>query len=394
MRARSFSTRWNSFFFAAQSPVPVALFRIIYGVVVIATAALLRADWLAWYGPHSWISAATMHLVEPGTRLNLFSVIPQTDFWVRALFWLLIASAACLTIGLWTRLNTVLVFLCLTSIDQRNLFILHGGDTFLRVAGFFLIFAPAGAALSVDRLLRIWRGKEGPAIRPRLPWAQRMIQLELALLYLVSFWWKMKGGAWLEGTALYYVFHLDEFQRFPIPSFFLRPAVLRVGSWLTLAAEFSLGALIWIKKLRYPLLAIGVLFHLTLEYSINVPMFQWDVLSAYVLFIEPADLARVWNWIRARSAKYFAERLTVIYDGASPRQTRTANLLQTIDIFGRLSVVDQRDSPAHRAAEELQVATSAGMLRGPHAARALARVIPLLWPTVPFLAFRRSSTRN
>jgi hypothetical protein len=119
-------------------------------------------------------------------------------------------------------------------------------------------------------------------------------------------------------------------------------------------------------------------------------MFQWDVLSAYVLFIEPADLARVWNWIRTHSAKYFAERLTVIYDGASPRQTRSANLLQAIDIFGRLSLVDQRESPAHRGGEKLQVATSAGVLRGPHAARALARVIPLLWPIVPFLAFRRS----
>ena len=301
MKLNSFPAAWNSFFFTPQSPVPVALFRIIYGVLVIATAMLLRPDWLAWYGPHSWISSATMHVVEPGTRLNLFSIIPQTDFWISAFFWFFAASAACLTLGLFTRANSIVVFLCLTSIDQRNLFILHGGDTFLRVAGFFLIFAPAGAALSIDRLIRIRRGKEGPEIPPRLPWAQRMIQLELALLYLVSFWWKMRGGAWIEGSALYYVFHLDEFQRFPVPQFLLRPAILRIGSWLALAVEFSLGALIWFKKLRYPLLAIGVLFHLSLEYSINVPMFQWDVLSAYVLFIDPADLNRAWKWISRRT---------------------------------------------------------------------------------------------
>src|SRR6202034_18108 len=132
--------------------------------------------------------------------------------------------------------NSILVFVCLTSIDQRNLFILHGGDTFLRVTGFFLIFAPAGAALSVDRLVRLRRGRESPTeLRLCRPWAQRMIQLELAFMYLISFWWKLKGGAWLDGTALYYVFHLDEFQRFPVPQFLLHPAILRVGSWLALA---------------------------------------------------------------------------------------------------------------------------------------------------------------
>ena len=57
-----------------------------------------------------------------------------------------------LAVGLFTRVNSVIVFICLASMQQRNLYITHGGDTFLRVAGFFLMFAPAGAALSIDRL--------------------------------------------------------------------------------------------------------------------------------------------------------------------------------------------------------------------------------------------------
>src|SRR6516164_2508385 len=79
--------------------------------------------------------------------------------------------------------SIALVFLCLTSIQQRNLYITHGGDTFLRLAGFFLIFAPAGADFSVDRLIRIRRGKQDPGTQARSPWAQRMIQFQLALLY-------------------------------------------------------------------------------------------------------------------------------------------------------------------------------------------------------------------
>ena len=284
---------WNRFFFEPQSPLNIGAFRIIYGLLVSTTILLMHADWLAWYGPHSWITAATIHVVEPGTRINLFDILPATDSAITAFFWIFLAAALCLTAGFCTRASSIVVYLCLTSIDQRNLFILHGGDTFLRVAGFFLIFAPAGAALSVDRLMRIRRGVENPTeLRLRAPWAQRMIQLELAFMYLISFWWKARGGAWVDGTALYYVFHLDEFQRFPVPQFLLHPALLRIGSWLALVVEFALGALIWIKKFRYPLLLIGVLFHLSLEYALNVPMFQWDVLSAYILFVEPDDLSR------------------------------------------------------------------------------------------------------
>ena len=307
MRLRSVFDAWNAFFFAPQSPLPIALFRIVYGLLVIATLTLLRPDWLAWYGPHAWVSLSTMHTLEPGTRLNLFAVIPQTDAWINALFWIFLGSAILLTIGFLTRLNCLLVFLCLVSIHQRNLYILHGGDTFLRVAGFFLIFAPAGAALSldrltIDRLIRIWRGKEGAAIEPRSPWAQRMIQFELALIYFATFCVKVKGAPWLQGTALYYIYHLDEFKRFPIPSWFLHPLMLKLESWSALVLEFSLGVLIWVKELRYIVLTLGLLFHLTLEYSLNIPLFQWDILSAYILFIDPADITRAWDWLRTRTA--------------------------------------------------------------------------------------------
>src|SRR4029077_13809799 len=283
---------------------------------------------------------STMQTLEPGSRSNLFTIIPQHDAWIGALFWVFLASAALLTVGLFTRFNSLLVFLCLTSIQQRNLYITSGGDTFLRLAGFFLIFAPAGAALSVDRLIRILRGKEGASVLPRNPWAQRMIQFELALLYFSSFCWKVQGAPWVQGTALYYVYHLDEFHRFPLPSLFLRPTMLKLGTWLALALEFSLGVLIWIKELRYFILALGVLFHLWLEYSINVPLFEWDVLAAYVLFVEPDDMARVWNWIHDRIAVHLGGPVMVIYDGASERLRRIAKVLRAIDVLRQLSLVD------------------------------------------------------
>jgi HTTM domain len=293
---RRLASAWNEFFFAEQSPIPIALFRISFGALVVATLMQLWPDWLNWYGVHAWVTNSTARALEPGTRLNLFAILPQDNGWIEGFFWVALGSAVLLTVGLLTRINSVIVFLCLASIQQRNLYITHGGDTFLRLAGFFLIFAPSGAVLSLDRLIRIWRGKDSARVRPRSPWAQRMIQIQLALIYLTTFLVKIKGAPWLDGTALFYVYHLDELRRFPLPSWFMSPLVLRLGTWFGLGLEFSLGVLIWMKRLRYPILGLGVLFHLWLDYSLNIPLFQWDILSAYILFVDPADVERAWKW--------------------------------------------------------------------------------------------------
>ena len=343
MKLKSLVEAWNSFYFSPKSPVSISLFRIFYGGLVIATLVLLRPDWLRWYGTHAWISLPTMHQIEPGVRLNIFTVIPQNDRWVQALFWVFLGSALLVMIGFFTRLNNVIVFLCLTSIHQRNLYITHGGDTFLRIAGFFLIFAPAGAALSVDRLIRILRGKEDLAIRQFSPWAQRMIQLELSILYFATFCWKAQGTPWVEGTALYYVYHLEELRRFPVPSWLLDPILLRLGSWFALLLEFSLGVLIWIKDFRYYILAVGMLFHLSIEYSLNIPLFEWDVLSGYILFVDEADLTRIWNRIRRVIRRRLIIRpVTVLYDGQSAPSRQFANVLRALDVFRFLCFTDVR----------------------------------------------------
>src|ERR1700722_9230448 len=134
VRLRSLVDAWNEFFFAPQSPVPIGLFRAFYGTVVFAPIILLRPRWLPWYGPHAWMSLSALHKLEPGIRLDLFEILPQTNGWIEALFWVFLGSAVLLAVGLFTRINSVIVFVCLASIHQRNLYINNGGDTFLRVA--------------------------------------------------------------------------------------------------------------------------------------------------------------------------------------------------------------------------------------------------------------------
>jgi len=291
---------WNRFFFEPQSPLPISVFRIAFSLIVLIDACLLRPDWQTWFGPRGLVTLETMQRMEGGTRINLFAVVPQTAFWSDMFFWALVVSAVLLGLGLFTRASSIAVFVLIASIQQRNLFMTNGGDTLLRVTSFFLMFAPAGAALSLDRWRHLRRGTESGAIQPRAPWAQRMIQIELCLLYLVTFWNKSQGPAWVDGTALYYVYHLDQFRRFPVPGFFQDLFMVKLETWFTLAAEFSLGVLVWVKELRYPILIAGAVLHLSLEYSMNVPMFQWTALALYLTFIDGDDLVHAWEWVRQR----------------------------------------------------------------------------------------------
>ena len=79
--------------------------------------------------------------------------------------------------------------------------------------------------------------------------------------------------------------------------------ILKTGTWCIMLLELCLGTLIWFRRLRYPLLLLGLLLHLSIEYAINIPMFQWDVLTAYILFVDPADLDRVWRVICQRALR-------------------------------------------------------------------------------------------
>ncbi|MCU1272926.1 MAG: hypothetical protein JWO48_357 [Bryobacterales bacterium] len=391
MRARWLVRAWNDFFFAPQPPTPVALYRILYGLMVIADLILLRADWLAWYGTNAFTRMDTMRQVAGGVRLNLFLIMPQGDAWIQGFYWVFLLFAVFLTVGFLSRLSSMAVFLCLVSIHQRNFFILNSGDTILRVTGFFLMFAPTGAAISVDRLVSIWRGKESLDIRPLSPWAQRMIQIQAALAYFSTFLWKMRGTEWINGTALYYTSRLVEFQRFPFPTL-ENGIILKLATWFALFTEFALGVLVWFRRFRYWILLMGVCLHLSIEYAMNVPLFQWIAMATYVTFIDPAELSRAWGWLRRRVAGRLGNTVDVIYDGNCIRTARLANVLRAVDVLGRLNVADVHAFDGHRSQAALPIARGCAWLvidkqgsffKGFAGLLEISQRVPLLWLLAP-----------
>ena len=387
---------WNRFFFEPISPVPVALYRIMLGLVILMSHILLAPDIFTWFSDRGTLSFATARKLSGGMGFNLFTWLPHSDAMVWTVFLVSCLAALLMTLGLFTRTSTVILYVTLITLHHRNTLVLNSGDTFLRIATFFMMFAPAGAALSLDRLIRIARGKETGFPAPRAPWAQRLIQCQLAILYIYAFVWKTMGVMWLSGTAVYYTSRVAEFWRFPVPYVFEHIWTIKLWSWATLLVELALGTLVWIKELRYWVLLTGVLLHLGIEYSMNIPLFAFIMISAYILFVEPEHLARACEWCKAKLNRStgFEQPIPVLYDNKCSFCIRSLEFARRIDVLGRLRFYPMHDPETQQAfsdfdpvrgEKEMLVRTREGWIGGFFAFRYLARHLPLLWPFYPLL---------
>ena len=291
---------WDRFFFEPTSVINIAVYRIALGLLVLNYGALLAPDLLVWFGEKGPLSLATSRLIPGGQGwVNVFVWLPKSDAWVWGFYIFFMVAAVLMTIGFMTRISTFLVFVCIASFHHRNVMIPNSGDYFIRLALFFMIFSQAGATLSIDR--RIWAKHDNQASTPfRAPWAMRMIQLQLCFLYIAAYLWKIRGDLWLHGTAVYYPARLQEFFRFPVPYIFEHMWTIKLWTWGTLVIELSLGTLVWIKELKYWVLLAGILLHLGIAYSMNIPLFAQIMISTYVLWVDPKYSEQTIAWIQRK----------------------------------------------------------------------------------------------
>jgi hypothetical protein len=293
MRNVGIFSLWDRFWFSPQSALPLALFRIVFGALVFISSILLGSDLFTWYGSHGIISVNTIEQWHTEIGLNFLYIAPNNDTWLVVFYATLLISALFVSLGLGTRLACFLVFICLTSFYHRNPFLLNSGDTYMRMVAFWLMFSDCGKALSIDRLLKVRKeacAEHGPSEALISPWGERLIQIQLCLVYANTAFAKLHGAAWLNGTAVYYTSRLIEFQRFPLPFIFDHLWTIKCLTWGTLAIEIAMFTLIWYRPCRYAVLILATIMHLTIDYSMNIPLFQWIMIGSFILFIDAKDL--------------------------------------------------------------------------------------------------------
>lgn len=296
---RGFTGAWNDLFFAERDPRLAGVLRIGYGVLLLINLALWAPDLRLWFS-----ESGVLPLAAARDIINEHA--PTVLGWNQAAWWLwlcygiVVASAVLLTVGWHTRIQAIIVLIGLTSFQDRNYAIVDGEDTLFRLFAFYLALCPAGWAFSLDARRRKRRGLTEP---PPIPWGLRLFQIQLSVIYLSSAIEKSLGTDWTSGTALYYVARLhDSFGKLPVPAFLFETLwITKLLTWSVLAMEWGLPVLLWVKRTRRAAIVVAIVFHLSIEYTMNLFLFHWLMILGVLSFAELDEL-RWPPWRRAATS--------------------------------------------------------------------------------------------
>jgi Vitamin K-dependent gamma-carboxylase len=252
----------------------LALMRIWVGGIILTDLAIRASDLEAHY---SNMGVLPLHvLFQHAWNPFFFSFHTLSGLWqVQALlFGLAAVFAFLLLIGYHTRLATVVSWILMVSLQNRNTLISQGGDDLLRMLLFWAMFLPWGNYYSFDAARQ-------PASRlrpqPYVSVATAAYILQICLLYICTALLKNAPEWRTEGTALYYALSLDQVLMPLGKVIYPYPELLRILTHITFYTELFLPLLLFIPVYTsfFRLAFVGILacFHIGISLTLFVGLF-------------------------------------------------------------------------------------------------------------------------
>jgi hypothetical protein len=286
---------WNRFWFAPVSAKPLGAFRILFGLVAISHLLLLFVDLDYWLTDRGILQGNEAREIAGPLRTSILHTF-QDPTSVRVFLVAVMATAVGLTLGWHTRIMSILFYVGMLSIHHRNIATASGADVLVVVTAFNLMFCPSGAAYSLDAL-RARKKRGGTLADPLIiPWGQRLLQIQVCILYLTTAIFKTAGPTWLNGTALHYVLCNREVGRFDLSALAAYPLIVNVLTYAGLVIEYGLALFLWSKSARPWVMAAGISLHAGILFVVNIPIFGELATASYLVFLTSSE----WESLRSR----------------------------------------------------------------------------------------------
>ena len=260
---------------------PLSVLRIATGLIVLVHLQPFVADALrgetyrdSFYEPYAgWYPEATGGLY---TGLLLLGA----------------AAAAAMTVGLWTRVTTVVTL----GIVAYNLFLstthVHNNRAYLIIVLAVLAMAPCGRELSVDAWSGAGAGR--PPLDPTAPaWPLWLLRFEASVVYGASALSKLVDPDWFGGTVTWLrVMHVrDQLAASILPDWTVE--LLLERSFHTGAAkvivltELFIAIGLWLRPTRYVAIVVAIGFHIAIELTARVEVFSYLAVAVLVIWAVP-----------------------------------------------------------------------------------------------------------
>jgi hypothetical protein len=285
---------WNRFWFTAVDPLPLAVVRLGAGLVATLHLLSFNTDLTRWFAANGILPPAVTRNVEVlegsgGYDFTYLMFLEQpSELW--AVHALALCIALAFTLGLFTRVTSVLTLLIVLSYAHRAPMLTGQLEPVLSMLLFYLCFGPAGARLSLDQFLYRRFGWTVPNRSVAANVAIRLIQVHGAALYALFGFTKLYGDAWWGGEAIWLL--LAQTHSRPIDLSWLRnfPRVINGWTHLILAYELLFPVLIWNRLARPLMLAIGVFVWLSLGLITGLVPYALAMLVVNRAFVPAEDL--------------------------------------------------------------------------------------------------------
>lgn len=273
-----------------------------HGLAAVRVGFGLYGLWMIWdlfprrhllYGPdgvHPGMSLAR-HL--SGFKQLLWHF--ETGIGVDVVVGAFALASACMVVGVFCRGAVLVAFLCHVLLDARNGYASFGADSVYRHMMFWMLFAQCGRVWSLDAYLR-------PRPASAVPlWPLRCMQIQVAVVYLFTGYFKLKTEVWADGSAVYYALHTFGMQT-SCTAWLLEQRAALVGlTYATLVFElvFAVGVF---TSYRFLFLLGGVMLHLGIDLFMMIRLFSLAMFCSYLSYLEPE------HWERVRAFFRRAER--------------------------------------------------------------------------------------
>jgi hypothetical protein len=301
---RDWLEAWDRFWFTPADPLPLALVRIAAGSLLTWASVVWLLDAQAFFGSSGWQRPENVWRMNDQPWQWSWYFLDGSAGTVRLLAGITLAAAVMLTLGIATPLAAAVALAGFISAVNRAPLNVFGFDDTLGMLLIALVVGPAGAVLSVDRLLAPDHAADRPSVRANL--AIRLIQVHLCVIYLFSGCGKLLGASWWEGTALWGAAANVQYRTLDLTWLASQPLLVNALTLGTLWWEISYAALVWPRLTRRLVLAMAVPVHLGIGLAMGMMEFGLAMLTANMAFVPAAmlrQLLRPWlgRFVRVQS---------------------------------------------------------------------------------------------
>jgi predicted DCC family thiol-disulfide oxidoreductase YuxK len=367
---------WHTLFLEERPSIALSFFRIFVawtvGLHVIPSLFMLQDNYLS-----TAFKTTNQTFFTPG----VLELVAKSPDWLVVVFVVLfLLFWFMFLIGLFSQISCILMTLCCYYFYALNDF--HIGtlswDILLVTLFLLCITSYHGDYFSIDALRR---GNPDSYRLTRPYFIQRLLQIQIALTFFYTAMYKISPqGNWLTGNPLHVLMNYPTIG--VTKTFMLKDWLAgqpHICYWLgvfIICMELALPFLLFNPKTRRSAIAAGIIFHILLILTLDVPAIFFFLFPAQLLlFIHPQAII---DWIETKRRRSF--KVEVVYDGKCGFCKASIERLKVMDLWGHLTY-----QPREERLSEIKLIEGNKIFGGFDAFRRMCLLLPMLYPLLPFV---------